>query len=179
MQEIQRKLLSVDRPGLPLPNNQPRLTDRSELLAPLPNEERRFRLFQDLQVRRGGSASQVVGSGLPVDMVSGVLPGTLLAMRVGGETDRFGAYFILGGGTFTTYRHAIPRRDVDPVLVDTRSTPFGFAGFGAELRIYRAMMLAGEVNWGNILDHRDGERLMAPDPGDTVRSAALALRVDY
>jgi hypothetical protein len=179
MQEVQRKLNSVDRPGMPLPNNEPRLTDRKELLAPPPGEERRFRLFQDLQVRRGGTASQVLGSGLPIDMVSGVLPGTLVGVRIGGETDHGAAYFIAGGGTFTTYRHAIPSRDVDPIIVDTRNTPFAFLGVGAELHLYRALYIAGEVNWGNILDRRDGQRIMAPDPRDTVRSTAVTLRINY
>lgn len=180
MQEIQRKLTSVDRPGLALPNNEPRQGTRSEILpAAAGEEERRLRLFQDLQVRRGGAAAQVVGSGLPIDMVSGVLPGTLLAMRVGGQTKSVGGYLIFGGGTFTTYRHAIPRRDVDPVIVNTHATPFGFIGIGTELHLYRGVLLGGEVNMGNILDRNGGERLIAPDPSDRVRSAAVTLRVDY
>jgi hypothetical protein len=180
MQDVQRQLLSVDRPGLPLPNNEPRLSDRREILAREPGEpERRLRLFRDLQVRRGSTAAQLMGSGLPVDVVSGVLPGTLMAMRVGGEARGVGGYFIFGGGSFTTYRHTIPRRDVDPLLVDTRSMAFGFLGFGTELRLYRELVLAGEVNWGNILDQRDADRIIAPGPGNTVRSAAIALRVDY
>lgn len=180
LEGLEQRLIAVPRPGLPIPANAPRVVDRREILPAEPGErERRFHLFRDLQVRRSGAASHLVGSGSPVDYVSGVLPGTLLAMRVGGEGGGLGVYGILGAGTFTTYRHAIPQRDADPLQVETASTPFAFLGFGAEVRLYRALMLAGEMSWGSVIARSDGQRVVLPVPGDTVRTAALALRVVY
>jgi hypothetical protein len=178
--DLQKKLISVDRPGLPMPLNAPRNVDKHEILPrDVGEEERPFRLFRDLQVRRSGSAAHIVGTGMPVDVVSGVLPGTLLAMRVGAESHGFGLYSIAGGGTFTAFQHVIPRRDIDPMQVETRSVPFAFFGLGSEVRLYRAVVIAGEMNWGNVIIGRSTDRVVAPAADETVRSAALALRVDY
>lgn len=178
--DLQKKLVTVDRPGLPMPANDPRNTAKQELLGRAPGEAQRpIRLFRDLQVRRSGSAAHIVGAGLPVDVVSGVLPGTLLAMRVGAESRGIGLYSIAGGGTFTAFQHVIPRRDVDPLQVETRSVPFVFLGLGSDLRLYRALTVAGEINWGNVLVGRTSDRVVAPASDETVRSGALALRVDY
>ncbi len=179
LQGLERRLVTVDRPGVPVAVNEPRNVDKRELLPRGPGEERPFRLFRDLQVRRSGSAAHIVGAGVPVDIVSGVLPGTLLAMRVGGEARGLGLYAIAGGGTFTAFQHILPRRDVDPLQVETRSVPYGFLGLGAELGLYRALFVAGEINWGSALVGRSPDRVVTPAADETVRSAALALRVVY
>lgn len=177
---LEKRLVTVDRPGLPIAANEPRNVDKRELLPRAPDEEERpFRLFRDLQVRRSGSAAHIVGAGLPVDIVSGVLPGTLLATRLGVEARGLGLYGIAGGGTFTAFHHVIPRRDVDPLQVETRSVPFGFLGLGAELRFYRAVSVAGEINWGRVLVGHADDRVVEPAADEAVQSAALALRIVY
>ena len=179
MQDLQGRLLSTNRPGLPMPINSPRTIDKVEVTARPPADEYGLRFFRDLQVRRSGSALYVVGNGLPVDAVSGSLPGTLLAMRFGAALRRLGVYGVLGGGTFTTYRHLIPRRDFEPVQVATESSPFAFFGVGLELHLYRSAVLATEANWGNVIASQSTDRILAPGPRDTVASAVAALRFEY
>jgi len=177
--DMQARLMSVNRPGLPMPVNAPRTIDKAEFRARPPADQYGLRFFRDLQVRRSGSASYVVGEGLPVDSVTGSLPGTLLAVRFGAALRRFGAYGVLGGGTFTTYRHLIPRRDFEPVQVSAQSSPFAFFGIGLELHLYRSAVLAAEANWGNVIASHSSDVILAPAPTETVRSAVAALRFNY
>lgn len=179
LQDVQTRLLNTHRPGMPLPVNSPRTIDKVEYRARPPADEYGLRFFRDLQVRRSGSASYVVGSGLPVDAVTGSLPGTLLAVRFGAGLRGLGVYGVLGGGTFTTYRHLIPKRELEPVQVATESSPFAFFGFGLELRLYRSVVFAAEASWGNVIASHGPERVLAPAPTDTVRSAVAALRFQY
>jgi hypothetical protein len=177
--DLQMRLLSVHRPGMPLPVNSPRTIDKSEFRPRPPADEYGLRFFRDLQIRRSGSASYLVGNGLPVDAVTGSLPGTLLAVRFGAELRKLGIYGVLGGGSFTTFRHLIPRRDFEPVQVATESAPFAFFGIGLEFRLYRSAVLAAETNWGNVIATHSSERVLAPGPTDTVRSTVAALRFTY
>lgn len=179
VQDLQARLTSTHRPGMPMPVNAPRTIDKAEFRARPPADEYGLRFFRDLQVRRSGSASYLVGAGLPVDAVSGSLPGTLLGVRFGAALRSFGAYGVLGGGSFTTYRHLIPRTDYEPMQVATQSSPFAFFGIGLELRLYRSAVLAAEANWGNVIASRSSDVVLAPAPTDTVRSAVAALRFNY
>lgn len=179
IQDVQSRLLNSYRPGMPIPINSPRTIDKVEYRARPPADEYGLRFFRDLQVRRSGSASYVVGNGLPVDAVTGSLPGTLLAVRFGAGLRGLGVYGVLGGGTFTTYRHLIPQRDFEPVQVATESSPFAFFGLGLELHLYRAVVFAAEANWGNVITTHGPDRVLAPAPTDTVRSAVAALRFQY
>jgi hypothetical protein len=111
--------------------------------------------------------------------VTGVLPGTLVATRLGLEGRFLGLYGVFGAGTFTTYRHIMPRRAAEPIGVMTGSTPFGFFGFGAELHLYGAIALAGEVNWGGLFARNPDNQIMAPAPTETISTAVAALRIAY
>lgn len=179
VEEIERRFVRSDRPGVRgvgLPPPGPAVV-RRDLVTRL--DDRTLRLFHGLQLRRSGAADHVIGPGLPVDLVTGVLPGRLLAFRLGAALGPVGAYGIVGGGTFTSYRHHAPQSDADPMLVTTGSSGFGFVGLGAELRLHRAVVVAAEVDWGRVAERRDHGRLVAPDPAETVSTAVCAVRIDY
>jgi hypothetical protein len=142
-------------------------------------EDRPLHFFRGLQVRRSGMADYVLGPALPVDLVSGVMPGTLLAFRLGAEAGSLGGYAIAGGGTFTAFEHGLPGRDSAFVSVSTRSAPKPTKPYGAELRMFRAILLAAELDWGRLAIGRDGATVTVPDPTETVRTAVFALRVEY
>jgi hypothetical protein len=177
--DVESRLLSSYRPGMPMPVNSPRTIDKVEYRARPPADEYGLRFFRDLQVRRSGSASYFIGDGLPVDAVTGSLPGTLLAVRFGAGLRSLGIYGVLGAGTFTTYRHLIPRRDFEPVQVATESSPFAFVGVGFELHLYREVVVAAEANWGTVIASHGPDRVLTPAPAETVSSAVGALRVRY
>lgn len=177
IEDVEDRLVNTRRPGMPEMIGPPRTAVvRRDVLTRI--DDRPLRFLRGVQVRRSGGADQVLGPALPVDLVSGVLAGTLLAFRVGLEGGLIGAYGIAGGGTFTTFHHGAGRRD-DPIVITTRSSPYGFVGLGAELRVHRTLLVAAELDWGRLATGSAEERLMAPAPTETVRTAVFALRVDY
>lgn len=125
----------------------------------VPTEERPLSWFPGIQLRRGASADQVLGPSLPVDRVNGVLPGTILAMRLGLTGAVLGGYGICGGGTFTVYRET--ERGVLAA-----SSAYGFVGVGAKLQLHRTTLLAAELDWGQLSI-------------GLVQTAVVAMRIAY
>ncbi|MBI2393134.1 MAG: hypothetical protein HYV09_26350 [Deltaproteobacteria bacterium] len=187
VEDFEQRFVHADRPGVrgieqPLARPSGRLpsTVRRDVFTRL--DDHTLRLFHGLQVRRSGAADHVIGPGLPVDLVTGVLPGRLLALRLGAALGAVGAYAIVGGGTFTSYRHRAPQGDAEATVVTTGSSGFGFVGVGAEVRLppsVGALVLAAEFDWGRVAERRGNGRLVAPDPAETVSTAVCALRVEY
>lgn len=123
-------------------------------------------LFHGLFVRQGTSMLSV-----------GLLPGKLLGWRLGAETHGITAYTVVGGGSFTAFRHEHGGREADPASITTRSMPYGFVGLGAELRLHRTVFAAAELDWGRLAT--GDRRVLAPDPGELVSTAVFALRIAY
>lgn len=172
VEDVEERLVHSVHPG---ESPRPQVTRRDVITR---IDDRPLHFFRGVQVRHGASADHVLGPASPVDRVSGVLPGTLLAFRVGAEGGLLGAYTIAGAGTFTAYRHGTPRGDGEPIQVTTRSVPYGFVGVGAQLRLHRTALFAAEVDWGRIAVGRS-DRVLSPDPTDVVRTAVFALLFEY
>jgi hypothetical protein len=135
-----------------------------------------LRAIRGVQVRRQWSCTRLVGDGLPVDAVTGTLPGALVAARLGLAARGLGAYALFGGGTFTVYEHAPAGARIDATA---SSRPLGFLGLGGEVRLMRSVLLAGEVSYGRLLFVDASEVPVAPDPTRSVRTAVAALRFEY
>lgn len=172
VEDVEERLMHIRRPGEP----ELRPLTRRDVITRI--DDRPLHFFRGVQVRHGASADRVLGPASPVDRVSGVLPGTLLAFRVGAEGGLLGGYTIGGAGTFTAYQHGTPHGDGEPIQVTTRSVPYGFVGVGAQLRLHRTALFAAEIDWGRIAVGR-GDRVLSPDPTDVVRTAVFALLFEY
>lgn len=135
--------------------------------------------FSSMQLRTTGSSTLVSGESLPVDSQMGMLCGSLLAWRVGARYKGVGAYGIVGGGTWTVYRHRLPTSGADLVQVDSVRAGYGFVGLGGEWQLYRSLVLAAEVDLGGLALQSEDDVVMAPSPTRTVRSAVAGLRFTY
>jgi hypothetical protein len=136
-------------------------------------------VFSSMQLRSTGSSTQVSGDTLPVDGQMGVLCGSLLAVRVGAQYAGLGAYGIVGGGTWTVYRHRLPTNDRGIIEVDSIRAGYGFVGLGGEWQLYKTLVVAAEVDLGGLALATEDDVVMAPSPTRTVRSAVAGLRFAY
>jgi hypothetical protein len=140
--------------------------------------DHRVRFFRGLQVRQLGSPRSLLGESSPTDGTLGVLPGTLLAARFGIAGYGVGGYALLGGGTFKVFEHGAEPNDVQRNEVVDSTRVFGFVGAGAELRVHRWLVGAFEITYGRLEGRANGG-VVAPDPNDGVRTAVIALRIQY
>lgn len=171
---LQDRLLGRTAPPNPLHAGGASSETRADVIS-----SEHMQLFEALQLRRSGMCATMLGDTLPVDTMGGMLTGPLLAWRVGAQFDRFGGYTVVGGGTYTLYRHTIVARDASPLLVDTAQSPFGFIGVGGDYRLRKGVLLAAEVSLGKLAFHAEGDQMVAPNPTDVVQSAVAALRFEY
>jgi hypothetical protein len=136
-------------------------------------------VFSAMQLRTTGSSTLVSGESLPVDSQMGMLCGSLLAWRLGAQYRGLGAYGIVGGGTWTVYRHRVPTTGAGLLQVDSVRAGYGFVGVGGEWQLYRSLVLAAEVDLGGLALQSEDDVVMAPSPTRTVRSAVAGLRFTY
>jgi hypothetical protein len=136
-------------------------------------------VISSMQLRTTASSTLVSGESLPVDSQMGMLCGSLLAWRLGAHYRGLGAYGIVGGGTWTVFRHRLPTTGSGLVQVDTMRAGYGFVGVGGEWQLYKSIVLAAEVDLGGLALQSEDDVVMAPSPARTVRSAVAGLRFTY